>query len=65
MKVGDIFEKDGNFEIITSIEMPGQIDKMPLKDYVMSNYMINHNGSYISIRELVNEIMKELINKED
>lgn len=62
MKAGDIIENDGCFEIIVSVGENG-IEKIPLKEHVMRCYNINHNGNSISIAELVDDLMNEVINK--
>ena len=63
MKVGDLINNNGVIEIVTETSGESVANKEPLKDHVMKCYMINHNGNFISIADLVDDLMNEIINK--
>lgn len=61
MKVGDLIESDNGYDIVTQIKNMSITEKIPLKDYVEQSLVILHEGEYITVKELVNQKMNEII----
>jgi len=58
MNVGDIIEKDGELRIITFMEnWSGEVttETQPLKEYIAKSRIVQHNGDYKTIWEILEE----------
>jgi len=58
-KVGDIINKDGIEKVITKIDDEFIIETCPIKDYIESTCFVSYKDKYITIKELVKNLIDE------
>lgn len=61
-KVGDVFRNEGEWHIVTQT-VGGEVKETePLKDFIMRSRVVQFNGEYLSINEVIHNEMDKYIN---
>lgn len=55
MNINDVFEKDGKPHIVTYIDNKGVMESMEVREFIAKNRIIQYNGTYKSISEILND----------
>lgn len=62
MKIGEVIVKDGNADVIVEIRSDGGCVVVPLETCIARNTVINIDGEYKTIEEIVMERSEDYMN---